>query len=515
MADRYDVVVLGGGQNGLAAACRLAGAGRSVLVLEKRDELGGLCAPIEFHPGYRVPGLLHDEGRLEPAVTKRLRLEDHGLELREAPPVLLAESDGPGILLSRDGDATGDEIAARSGPDADAWRAYRAFFDAVRPLVRRLWTSPPPPLSPGSVPELWEVARQGFGAWRLGRRTTLELLRVAPMCVADFLNERFGTPLLVEGLAAAPLLGTWSGPWSAGTTTNLLLLEAAPGRHVAGGPAALIGALERATRAAGATIRTGAEVARIRISGGRPAGVTLRDGEEIDTEVVVSSLDPRRTFLDLVPPATLPVGLEHEIRNIRMRGTAAKIHVALAGTPEVASRPGQEIEALHVGGGHVDRLERAFDAVKYRRASSFPVLDVRIPSVSDPDLAPPGHHVLSVQVGYAPYDLDGGWSELARAELQESVLGTLEAHVPGVRDRLVACQVVSPPDLEAGYGVTGGQLHHGEPALDQLFVLRPSAATARYATPVPGLYLGGSGSHGGGGVTCTAGLLAADAVLAG
>jgi phytoene dehydrogenase-like protein len=510
---RYDAVVIGGGQHGLAAAARLAGAGKRVLALERRDAVGGLSGALELHPGYRVPGILHDEGLVSPRVAAALGLEKHGLAWRDAPPTFLAEEGGRGILLPRDPAAADAELRVRSARDADAYRAYRSFLAKLQPLVEKVMTSPPPPLSPEGLGELWEVARRGLGLWRLGRHDTLELMRVAPMCVADWLNEQFETALLVEGLAAPAVIGTFAGPWSAGTNTNLLLAEAGAGRHVVGGAAGLVAALERAARAARAEIRTGAEVAEIRIADGRAIGVRLASGETVDAAAVVATCDPKRTFLGLIPPGTLPIRIEDEFRRIRARGTAAKVHLALEGPLELAARPGERFEAIRIGGGHVDDLERAFDAVKYRAVSADPHLEIRVPTVADAGLAPAGHHVVSILVGYAPHDLDGGWTEERRGALLEAVLGKLERHAPGVRGRIVAQELLTPADLEERYALTGGQLHHVEPALDQLLVMRPAPSAARYATSVPGLYLGGSGSHGGGGVGCTAGWLGAGAAL--
>lgn len=514
MATRFDAIVIGAGQNGLACAARLAARGRQVLVLERRDAVGGLCGAVEIHPGYRLPGILHDDGLLAPRAAARLGLERHGLALREAPPVFLAEADGRGILLDRDPARAAAEIGARSRRDADSYTRYRAFFAKLRPLIESLMTTPPPPLSPAAVGDFAQIARQGLKLWRLGRRDTLELMRIAPMCVADFLNERFETTLLVEGLAAPAVCATWAGPWSAGTTTNLLLAEAVSGRLLAGGPAALVAALERAARAAGVTVRTGAEVARIRVENERAAGVALASGETLDAAVVVASCDPKRAFLELIAAGTLPVRIEQEYQRIRMRGTAAKIHLALDGPLTLAARPGQLFERIRIGGGHVDALERAFDAVKYRQPAAAPHLEIRVPSVADATLAPAGHHVVSILASYAPHDVLGGWTAPRRAALLETVLATLERHAPGVRQRLVASELLTPADLESRYALTGGQLHHGEPALDQLLVLRPTPSAARYATSVRGLYLGGSGSHGGGGVNCAAGVLAAAAAAA-
>ncbi|HLF57413.1 MAG TPA: NAD(P)/FAD-dependent oxidoreductase [Thermoanaerobaculia bacterium] len=511
MSARYDAIVVGGGQNGLAAAARLAAAGRSVAVVERRDRSGGLAGAYEFHPGYVAPGLLFDDGLMRPAVAERLGLGRHGLAFRAAPPVLVAEESGRGVLLARDGGPGSSELSARDGA---AYADYRAFAARLSPMVDALMTSPPPGLSPASLRDWLALARQGWPLFRLGRRATTELLRVAPMCVADFLNERFASPLLVEALAAPAVGGSWSGPWSAGTTTNLLLHEAAPGRPVAGGPPALVAALEAAARAAGADIRTGAEVARIRIDAGRAAGVILASGEELDAPIVVATCDPKRALLDLVPPGELPIAIETEFRRVRSRGTAAKLLLALAGPLELAARPGERFEAIRIGGGHVDELERAFDAIKYRRFSARPHLEVRVPTVAEPSLAPAGHEVVSIEASFAPYALEGGWSETRRRELGEAILGRLELHAPGVRSQIVAQELLTPADLESRWSVTGGQLHHVEPALDQLFVMRPAPSAARYATAVPGLFLGGSGSHGGGGVTCAPGLLAADAALA-
>jgi len=507
------VVVVGAGQNGLAAALRLARAGRRVTVLERRAAVGGLCAAFEFHAGYVAPGILHDDGLVAPAVAARLGLAAHGLALEESPPVCIAEEGGPGLVLSRRPDGAG-ELAARSPRDAAAFAELGAFLERARPLVERLTTMPPPALSPRTLGERWEVVRHALAVWKLGRRDTLELLRVAPMCVADFLNERFESPLLVEALAAPAVAATWAGPWSAGTTTHLIFASARSGRRVAGGPPALVAALERAARAAGAEIRTGAEVTCIRVVRGRVARVELADGEALDADAVVATCDPKRAFLELLAPGTLPLRIEDEFRRIRSRGTAAKVLLALRSPLELVARRGQRFETIRVGGGHVDELERAFDAVKYRRFAERPYLDVRVPTVRDPGLAPPGGDVVSILASYAPIDLDGGWTAERRAELLEAVLRRLESVAPAVRTQLVASLVLTPADLEREYALTGGQLHHGEPALDQLLVMRPAPSAARYATAVPGLYLGGSGSHGGGGVNPAAGLLAAEALLA-
>lgn len=508
-----EVVVLGAGPNGLAAALRLAKAGKRVVVLERSAAPGGLSAKRELHPGYTVPGILHDEGLVQRGVAEKLGLAAHGLTFRPAPATYLTEKDGPGLLLPGDGAGAGEAIARRSQRDGEGYRRMRTFLDRVAPLLGAVLSDAPPTLTPGSAGDFWDLAKRGLKVLRVSRKDLLELARVAPMCVADYFNEHFETPSLVEAFSAPAVASTWSGPWSAGTVTNFLLRECSGGESLAGGPPALVAALVAAGKAAGVELRTGAEVKRIRLEKGAVAGVTLVSGESIDAKAVVSSVDPKRTMLSLLAPGALPLKTEEEFRKIRCRGTAAKLHLALSGPLEMKGAEGRKDEAIRIGGGHVDDLERAFDAIKYKGFSERPHLEIRVPSVGDPSLAPSGHHVVSILASFAPYDLEGGWTEEARERFGEAVLSVLEDHAPGTRRKIVAQELLTPADLEAEFALTGGQLHHGEIALDQLLVMRPSPSAARYRTSVPGLYLGGSGNHPGGGVRPTAGLLAADAVL--
>ncbi len=510
----YDAIVIGAGPNGLAAATHLAKAGKRVLVLERQAQPGGLSAKREFHPGYSVPGILHDDALTTKRIAAKLDLERHGLKFRTAPATYIAETDGPGILLSADASEASAAIAARSRHDGDNYLPYRAFFSRIQPVIEAVLGDAPPPLTPHGWRELFGLARRGLVALKLKRKEIVELARVAPMCVADFLNEKFETPFLVEALAAPAVASTWSGPWSAGSNTNLLLHECAGGASLAGGPAALVASLVAAAKAAGAELRLHSDVARIRLSGGAVAGVTLSSGEAIDAPVVLSSADPKKTMLALVAPGMLPITIEEEFRRCRARGSAAKVHLALSGPLELAATGGKLHETIRIGGGHVDDLERAFDAIKYRQFSTHPNLDIRVPTVADPGLAPSGHHVVSILASYAPYALAGGWTAAAKDAFGDAVVDVLAAHAPAVRGQIVAREVLTPRDLEQELALTGGQIHHGELALDQLLVLRPAASAARYATSVPGLYLGGAGSHPGGGVRPTAGLLAAAAVLA-
>src|SRR6185369_7761792 len=288
---------------------------------------------------------------------------------------------GPGILLAGDAMGAAEAIGKRSKKDADSYLALHGFLGRVTPLLSAMLAEQPPSIAPKSASDFWQIAKRGLSVLKVDRKDLIELARIAPMCVADFLNERFETHLLVEALAAPAVAATFAGPWSAGSVTNFLLRECAGGEMLAGGPPALITALLAAAQAAKAELRTGAEVKRIRIEKGKVAGVTL------------SSADPKRTLLNLLAPGSLPLRIEDEFHRLRSRGSAAKIHLALSGTLELAGSNGRQDEAIRIGGGHVDDLERAYDAIKYRRFSEKPNLEIRVPTVADPSLAPAGHHV--------------------------------------------------------------------------------------------------------------------------
>jgi phytoene dehydrogenase-like protein len=342
---------------------------------------------------------------------------------------------------------------------------------------------------------------------RLGRRDMMELLRLPPMCVADWLGEFFTSPLLKAALALPAVAGDFLGPWSPGSTAALLLTEAASGPGVEGGGSAIAAALERAARAAGVEIRTGARVRAIALDKGAVAGVELEGGERIAGGRIAASCHPRTVFLDLLPPGATAFRLRERIANFRSRGTTAQ--VLLAVQKEVAL---PEQAAVARIAGHVDDIERAFDAAKHRRFPDAEVLEVAVPSASDSARAPAGASVVSA-LAFAAYQIEGGWTDAARERLAGRVIEVLDRHLlPGIRDAVVGKAVLAPPDLEERYGLVGGNLHHGEHGLDQLLV-RPIPECVGYRTPITGLFLCGSGSHPGGGLTCAPGLLAAEAML--
>lgn len=500
----FDVIVIGGGHNGLAAALRLSLAGKKVAVFEKNEFLGGLAAPHEFHPGYSTQGILHDSDAVRPAIVDALGLQKHGLKMASGDAGLLAaEPGGKGVMIYRDPGHAGNEL---SDLDATGYRQWRAFLGRVRGFVSAILDQPPPALNAGSPYEIWELAKSGLSLRRLGRSDMTELLRVMPMSVADWVRESIESPRVCAALAAPAVISTWCGPHSAGTSANLLFHECVAGAGVEGGPAALVAALVKACQTTGVNLRCNARVESINIDRGVVKGVTLADGESVAASVVASAVGPKYTFIDLIHPSALDMRIEDQFRVIRTRGTTAKVHLALDGPIVFSGRQGQTITRARTG-NELDDLERAFDAVKYRRSSDVPHLDVRVTGDSNKP-------VVSIIASYAPHDLEGGWTDAATTGFGDKVVDVLEAHAPGVKDRVVGREVLTPADFETQFSLTGGQLHQGEHGLDQLLFMRPAPCAARYETPISGLFLCGAGSHPGGGITAAPGMIAAGVIAA-
>lgn len=510
MTQGWDALVIGGGHNGLVAATLLAKAGRKTLLCEARESLGGLAGSAEFHPGYRSTGIDHDSSLVRPWIIDRLQLTQFGLEPRteEIPVFSPAPSgEGRGLLLWRDPKRAADEL----GADAESYVEFRAFLDRIGPFACRALDRLPVDLSEKRLTDLWTLARTAIGLRLLGRDDMMELFRVGPMCVADWLGEWFENDRLRAVLAGPAVYNGFTGPWSPGTNANFLLYEAFSTNGVSGDGPQLISALERAAKTAGVEIRTGAEVQGVEIEDGAVHGVRLTNDEVLRAPVIAGACSSKNLLLDLVPAEQLSIRLEHGIRNLRTRGTTAKVHLALTDYPSFASRPDLRAAHIRISEG-IDALEQAFDPIKYRSIGCDLALDIRVPTLEDPSLAPPGHHVLSVGVHWVPYDLEGGWSKDSRLALLDTVLQRLEIYTPGVRSLVAGSQVISPLELEAEYRVAGGQIHHGEHGLDQIFV-RPTPDCARYSTPIRGLYLCGGGSYPGGGITGAPGALAVERIL--
>ena len=507
---RHDVIIVGAGHNGLTAAGLLARRGRKVVVLERREIVGGLAAPEEFHPGYRSAGLLHDTLGVRPRVIEALDLEKHGLRRRKRPASILAlEGDAAGLLLDRDPTRGAQEIGSRSAKDAESYVRFRAFLDRLSRVTRLLHDEPPVDLLEADSIGSWGLIKRALRLRGMGREEMMEILRLPSMSVADWLGEWFESGTLKAMLALPAIAGTSMGPRSPTSAFNLLLRETIAGAGLDAGT--LAPALEKAARSHGVEIRTGARVESIVTGGGRVEAVVLEGGERIEAPIVAASCDPKQVFLRLLPPGSVTHRLERDMRRFRSRGTAAQILLALDAPPRFACRPEAGADRAFTG-GDLDSLEKAHDAIKYRRFSERPILDIHVPTVTSPDLAPAGHGVVSILVHFAPRDLDPGWDDAARERLGETVREILERHAPGTSASIVSGQVTTPEDIETRYGITGGHIHHGEHAIDQILI-RPAPGCTSYATPVPGLYLCGSGSHPGGGLSCAPGSFAAEAIL--
>lgn len=509
---KYDVIVIGGGHNGLTTATILAKKGKKVLVVEKRNVLGGIAAGEEFHPGYSTTGLLHDTSGVRQKVIRSLELEKHGLEIDNTrAEVTILAKDGKNITIQSEAKATAESINAVSEKDADSYIAYQEFLKRISKVINDLMDNPPPNIDVENLTmaSLVVLAKKGMMLKGLGNKTMMELLKVAPMCVADFLNEKFETDFLKAGLAAPALYGSYSAPWSAYSTINLILWECSSRSNIKGGPQRLIDALIKAAEQAKVEIRTEAEVEKILLnSEGEVIGIRLKGGEEISADKVAASCTPKETFLNLFDEFELEYELEFWIDKIRSRGTTAKINLAINKKIELN---GKTCEYARTGNSF-DEMEKAFDPIKYGEVTESPFLDIHIPSISNASLAPEGHSVVSVLAHQIPYEFKEGWSEDAKNRLGEDVLRELEIYSPGITTAVVSIEVLSPTDFEERYSLTYGHIYHGEHFVDQL-ITRPIPTCSRYATPVPGLYLCGSGSHPGGGITCGPGSMAAEAIL--
>jgi phytoene dehydrogenase-like protein len=499
------IVVIGAGINGLTAAAYLAQAGLKPLVLERREIIGGLAVTEEFHPGYRCSTVASPAGPIPARLARDLELDGLG-PARSDVRVFAPCADGRALFLYEDSARTAEELSRHSDRDASRWGEFADSLGRIGRFLQPLLSSTPPSPDDQTLPDVLGLLGAARGFRALPRKDAWRLLRWGPMAVADFASEWFESELLKAVIAARGIRAMAAGPWSAGTTANLLLSAAAephpagPSAAFKGGMGSLPAAIAAAAARAGAVIRTGAAVARVTVKDGRASGVVLENREEIPARAVVSSADPKRTFLGLVEPMELDPEFTAKIQSYRSNGTAARVHLALSGLPvfpSLASSPAASAALsarIHVGES-LDDLERAFDAVKYGRFSERPWCEATIPSVADPSLAPPGGHVMSVHVQYAPHRLREGGGEGSREALGDAVVRTLETVCPGLSALIVGRRVVTPSDIEATFAVTGGHLCHGEHALDQLWAARPLLGWARYRTPIAGLYLCGAGTH--------------------
>jgi phytoene dehydrogenase-like protein len=522
MAEQRDVIIIGGGHNGLVTAFYFAKAGFKPLVLERRPQVGGAAITDEFYPGFRCPTLSHSAGPIRADIVRDLRLEQQGLKLITPEVAIVALSpEGRALSLYNDAQRASAEIAKFSEKDARNYLEFERALKKIASVIDDVLGMPPPDIDNPSKGDLWGMLQTGRAVRKLGKKDMYRLLRWGPMAVADLVAEFFETELLRATIAARGIFGTAMGPWSAGSSL-VLLIRAAADPHPAGsstfavgGAGAVTQAMASAAQKAGAEIRTGADVIEVQIKDGKAAGVVLSNGEEIRAGAVVSNADPKHTLLKLVDPTHLTPGFVQKLKNYRMPGTVAKVNLALSGLPNFKAMPGANgllSGRIHIG-AEIDYLERAFDESKYGNFSRQPYLEVALPSLSDPSLAPSGKHVMSVYMQYAPYKLKSGDWEGERVALGDTVVKTLAQYAPNLPSMVLHHQIITPQDLEDTYGLTGGHIFHGELALDQFFTMRPLLDWARYNTPIANLFLCGSGTHPGAGLTGGSGANAAHEIL--
>jgi len=522
MSTRYDAIIIGGGHNGLVNAAYLARAGKKVLVLERRYVLGGAAVTEEIIPGFKFSVCSYVVSLLRPEIIRDLDLPRHGLEILPLDGTFTPMPNGDYLWRVNDHAKTRRELVRHSRRDAEAYDEFgKQMLQMCRFVKPLLGMVPPDPTSlhPAGLKKLMFLAKR-FQA--LAAEDKYNLVQLMTMSAADFLDQWFETDVLKATMSASGIIGTFLGVRSPGTAYVLLhhYMGEIDGAFRAwgfsrGGTGAISNAIADAAREAGAEIRTEAPVARINTRAGRATGVVLESGEEIEAKIVSSSVDPNLTFLKMMDPRGLPDEFVEEVRRYKYRGSSGKVNLALDALPDFKCLPGP---GRHLRGAisispSVEYMERAYDQAKYGEFSHHPYIDIVLPSLTDPSVAPPGKHVMSCFVQYAPYKLKNGDWPARREEFGDTVINTIAEFAPNLKNIIIGRQVLTPYDIEEQIGLTEGNIFQGELSLEQLFFLRPVAGWARYRTPVANLYMCGSATHPGGGIMGAPGRLAALEIL--
>jgi phytoene dehydrogenase-like protein len=522
MSAKYDVVVIGGGHNGLVHAAYLARAGKSVLVLERRHVLGGAAVTEEVFPGFQFSVCSYVVSLLRPEIIRDLDLPRHGLEILPLDGTFTPMLNGDYLWRVNDHAKTRREIARHSRLDAEAYDEYgKAMADMGR-FVKPILSMTPPDPTKLNLKGLQDLLFLGKRFQRLSSTDKYNQVQLMTMSAVDFLDQWFETDVLKATMSASGIIGTFLGVRSPGTAYVLLhhYMGEIDGAFrswgfARGGTGAISNAIAAAASESGVEIRTKAAIAHIKVKDGKAAGVVLENGDEIDASVVSSSVDPRLTFLKMVGEKELPGDFVEDIRRYKFRGSSGKVNLALEALPEFKSIPGP---GAHLRGAisispSIEYMERAYDDAKYGHFSRRPYIDMVIPSLTDPSVAPPGKHVLSCFVQYAPYHLkDSDW-DTEKEKFGDTVVDTIAEHAPNIKNIIRHRQVVTPLDLEREWGLSEGNIFQGELTLEQLFFLRPAPGWAQYRTPIRSLYMCGSATHPGGGIMGANGKNAAEKLL--
>jgi len=523
MAQHYDVIVIGGGHNGLTNAAYLAKAGKKVVVLERRHVLGGAAVTEEIIPGFLFSECSYVVSLLRPEIIRDLDLPRHGLEILPLDGTFSPMLNGDYLWRMNDHGRTVREIRRHSRVDAEAYDEFSKMMTPMCRFVKPILSMIPPDpttLRPKDLRQL-HFLMQRFRDLSSDERYTL--IQLMTMSAADFLDQWFETDVLKATMSASGIIGTFLGIRSPGTAYVLLhhYMGEIDGAFRSwgfsrGGTGAISNAIAAAAREAGVEIRTKASVAKIIVKNGRVAGVALQNGEELSANVVSSSVDPHLTFEKFLDASELPSEFLEDVKRYKYRGSSGKVNLALDGLPEFKCLPG---DGAHLRGAlsispSVEYMERAYDDAKYGDFSRRPYIDMVIPSLTDPSVAPPGKHVMSCFVQYAPYKLaQGAWDDQKREAFGDNVIDTISEHIPNIKEIIVGRQVLTPLDLEREFGLTQGNIFQGELSLEQLFFLRPVPGWAYYKTPVENLYMCGSATHPGGGIMAAPGRIASSVIL--
>lgn len=519
---RYDAIVIGGGHNGLTNAAYLAKAGKKVLILERRHVLGGAAVTEEIYPGFKYSVCSYVVSLLRPEVIRELELPKYDLEIIPLDSTFSPMPDGNYLVRWGDHAKTRREIARHSTRDAEAYEQFGQLMIQMAMAIKPMLGLTPPRPTSLNPRDLFSLVSVGNHFRKLGGKLLYDLTKLMTMSSADYLDEWFETEVLKATMSASGIIGTFMGPRSPGTAYVLLhhYMGELDGSFrswgfARGGMGTISRVIADAARHFGAEIRTESAVDRVRVKNGRACGVILASGEEIQGKIIVSGVDPKRTFLKMIDAHHLPAEFVRQVKNFKIRGSSAKVNLALDALPNFTSLPG---DGPHLSGAisispSIDYIERAYDDAKYGDYSRRPYLDILLPSALDPSMAPPGKHVMSIFVQYAPFHLkDGTWPD-QRENFGDNVIATLTEYAPNLKDIILHRQVVTPWDLEQEFGLTEGNIFQGELTLDQLFFLRPVPGWAQYRTPIKNLYMCGAGTHPGGGVMAASGRLAAIEIL--
>ena len=522
MSAAYDVVIIGAGVNGLTAAALLAKAGKRVVVVERRDVVGGALVTEELIPGHRFDSVTSNPGWLSPALIKELDLKKHGLEqLPDDESLVTPLADGRALTLWRDIQRSYASIRSHSPRDSQYWAAFTERMQKLSGFLATLYAAPAPRPIGGGTRELIDMALLGKRARGLGKTDMVELLRVLPMSVAELLDDWFDTEALKAAVGASGVQGIQQGVRSAGTSFVMLHHHIGQTQgafrmrqRFRGGVGAVSDALANAARAAGAQIRLGSDVERVIVRSWRAQGVVLDGGEELMATTVLSSAPLRRTMIDLVDVAQLDPEFVHAVGNVRARGVQARVHLALNALPAFREVDAEAMRGTISIAPDLNYIERAYDDAKYGRVSEKPVLEITIPSLADASAAPAGKHSMSVSVQYTPYRLrKGEWGNEDRVALGDVVVKTIAQYAPGLESAITNRVMLTPRDLADKYGMPEGSTDYAELGLDQILFMRPLGSVARYETPIENLYICGADTHPGRALTGASGRLAARVVL--